>query len=817
MAIVIKEILASDNLSQLTDKINFNFDQFLINGGGPPGPIGPIGPIGPTGPRGSYWFDGSGAPTTVIGSEEGDYYLDISTGDVYLYDGSLWTLEGNIQGPQGPVGPQGPGNILFDIDGTNPDVNPANYFYRYRFINADSDLYTNSSIWSSQSLLIGGFPEGTNSNEGISIGWGEITDVYSNQINPSVGSLFVHMPVATSGKNIILSRILGDNISTFNTDVVSEMASISVDDYDSLFLESNRIINNSDLYAQNIGLKFAAYDSNLSLISGRNINISTQSPVTGYNSSIFGADTGNGIITITALESIASGYSGSALRLQKGSGSTYGHAYIALGTGNPTLQPSAGDGSILIKNTTGDDIDIDSSGILNLIANADINIAADAIYLDSTVLVKLTGPLISIADGDLESGGKVIFGADSLSGSYNTGQIFLVRETSNSVNTVAAQSGWDFVLKSINYTGTTSIPEGARFGRIVGQINTATGSASDNFAGISLEADSSAGFSGQFTSRIRFHVSRSTSAMFEQRMDLTKNGYLKFLWDPAKSTGTNRDAKIFMQDADSSSTTGASFTIKGSNSYTPVGGFSAYNGGKIVIEGGDGYSAGGSFGYKGNIHLNPWHSTGYVQNAYGVKIGGNTTSQITASLSLWPMVDGGTTYALNTHSLQVYDTAGVERFGLKNDGSLSVGLKFPATQVTSSDANTLDDYEEGNWTPALSPASGTVSTTASGRYTKIGRMVIVSGYIVVTGAVSNSGALTVTGLPFTCASGNAPEGAISIWFDNLTGSATTLQGYVVTGTTTILIQTNDGAGQAGDAADNMQNTTVLRISTTYIV
>jgi hypothetical protein len=815
MAIVIKEILASDNLSQLTDKINFNFDQFLINGGGPPGPIGPIGPIGPTGPRGSYWFDGSGAPTTVIGSEEGDYYLDISTGDVYLYDGSLWTLEGNIQGPQGPVGPQGPGNILFDIDGTNPDVNPANYFYRYRFINADSDLYTNSSIWSSQSLLIGGFPEGTNSNEGISIGWGEITDVYSNQINPSVGSLFVHMPVATSGKNIILSRILGDNISTFNTDVVSEMASISVDDYDSLFLESNRIINNSDLYAQNIGLKVAAYDSDLSLISGRNINISTQSPVTGYNSSIFGADTGNGIITITALESIASGYGGSALRLQKGSGSTYGHAYIGLGTGNPTLQPSTGDGSILIKNTTGDDIDIDSSGILNLIANADINIAADAIYLDSTVLVKLTGPLISIADGDLESGGKVIFGADSLSGNYNTGQIFLVRETSNSVNTVAAQSGWDFVLKSINYTGTTAIPEGARFGRIVGQINTTTGGASDNFAGISLEADSSSGFSGQFTSRIRFHVSRSTGAMFEQRMDLTKNGYLKFLWDPAKSTGTNRDAKIFLQGGDSSEPAGAAFTIKGSDSY--ASGFSAYNGGKIIIEGGDGYSTGGSFGFKGNIHLNPWHSLGYVQNSYGVKIGGNTTSGITASLAIYPMVSGSTTYALDTHSLQIYDTAGVERFGLKNDGTLSVGLKFPGTQVTSSDANTLDDYEEGAWTPGVTVGSGSVSlNTSSGVYTKIGRMVTATGYLNVSSS-TGSGFLRITNLPFTCSNSDAAAGPASFYYDVLNASpGQPLMGYVVKNTTYILIE-SDSSGSGIDAAGVLATGSIIKVTVTYIV
>ena len=52
MPITIQEIIASDTISQLVDKTNFNFDQLLLNGGGPAGPIGPKGPIGPAGGRG---------------------------------------------------------------------------------------------------------------------------------------------------------------------------------------------------------------------------------------------------------------------------------------------------------------------------------------------------------------------------------------------------------------------------------------------------------------------------------------------------------------------------------------------------------------------------------------------------------------------------------------------------------------------------------------------------------------------------------------------------------------------------------------------
>jgi hypothetical protein len=54
--ITIREILAADTVSDLVDKVNFNFDQLLLNGGGPQGPGGIQGGIGPIGPRGVIWF-----------------------------------------------------------------------------------------------------------------------------------------------------------------------------------------------------------------------------------------------------------------------------------------------------------------------------------------------------------------------------------------------------------------------------------------------------------------------------------------------------------------------------------------------------------------------------------------------------------------------------------------------------------------------------------------------------------------------------------------------------------------------------------------
>lgn len=81
-------------------------------------------------------------------------------------------------------------------------------------------------------------------------------------------------------------------------------------------------------------------------------------------------------------------------------------------------------------------------------------------------------------------------------------------------------------------------------------------------------------------------------------------------------------------------------------------------------------------------------------------------------------------------------------------------IAFPATQVPSAGANTLDDYEEGTFTPALTYATpGTFSVTYSiqaGRYVKIGQMVWVDVEITTLTFVRGTatGRLQLTGLPF---------------------------------------------------------------------
>jgi hypothetical protein len=72
------------------------------------------------------------------------------------------------------------------------------------------------------------------------------------------------------------------------------------------------------------------------------------------------------------------------------------------------------------------------------------------------------------------------------------------------------------------------------------------------------------------------------------------------------------------------------------------------------------------------------------------------------------------------------------------------GITFPATQSASTDANTLDDYEEGTWTPNFAGLSGT--SVLDNRYTKVGRLVTVMCRWNWTGG---SGVTVTMTLPFT--------------------------------------------------------------------
>ena len=138
-------------------------------------------------------------------------------------------------------------------------------------------------------------------------------------------------------------------------------------------------------------------------------------------------------------------------------------------------------------------------------------------------------------------------------------------------------------------------------------------------------------------------------------------------------------------------------------------------------------------------------------------------AQLSKLLSVIPFTTSGKIETTNTSADSIKTAGGI---------TIGNGLKFPSTQASSADANTLDDYEEGTWTPNFSAGYNTSGvhtySTNIGHYTKIGRMVVCSFKTVVSANNGEGGTGTlVTGLPYTPMSGNFFSGSLSLSGVNL--------------------------------------------------
>jgi hypothetical protein len=151
---------------------------------------------------------------------------------------------------------------------------------------------------------------------------------------------------------------------------------------------------------------------------------------------------------------------------------------------------------------------------------------------------------------------------------------------------------------------------------------------------------------------------------------------------------------------------------------------------------------------------------------------------------------------------------------------LSSGINFPATQVASSDVNTLDDYEEGTWTIGLTfggGSTGITTATNTGRYTKIGRQVTVSGNLSLSNKGSSTGIAEIQGLPFTIANANEAYSAANVRFNGVSFADIPISIGAI-GSTKILLQEITKAGVVTDITDaDFTNTSSCIIGFTYTV
>ena len=169
-----------------------------------------------------------------------------------------------------------------------------------------------------------------------------------------------------------------------------------------------------------------------------------------------------------------------------------------------------------------------------------------------------------------------------------------------------------------------------------------------------------------------------------------------------------------------------------------------------------------------------------------------------------------------------------ERMRITSAGVLDIGtgagavgqIQFPATAVPSANVNTLDDYEEGTFTPTITfgnASTGITYTTNEGFYTKIGSQVFLTGIIILSSKGAATGFADIKGFPFTVQNANGANSAASLKFNNISFSGA-FQGTAPINTTQIGLTQITLLGVVTDLTDtNFSNNSSITFSVNYRV
>ena len=142
-------------------------------------------------------------------------------------------------------------------------------------------------------------------------------------------------------------------------------------------------------------------------------------------------------------------------------------------------------------------------------------------------------------------------------------------------------------------------------------------------------------------------------------------------------------------------------------------------------------------------------------------------------------------------------------------------IKFPATQAPSVDANTLDDYEEGTFTPGITfdgVSTGVTFGYRQATYTKWGNRVVADIYMELTSKGSATGSANITGLPFAVASDAfGAQGGLGRFFNTVAPNV-----FVpIQGSTAVSLINIEGATETTLSDANFTNSTQIRVTLVY--